>query len=506
MEPSVDVVKAAKGSLGLLVQGALNSFLALILFMVLARFISKTEMGVYAALLSTYEVFEILGIFGLMDTGARFVSNLFAREGMKKASAAARRIILLGAFSSLAVALGYFALSPYLSSFLLKSYEYTGLFRVASLIVLTYSFSFVVDGLMQGIREFNMLASIRILSQLVRIFSTILLLFFGYGVLAVLVGWIASSILKTGLLLLPINRQVDLTPSSSSLSFPWRMILDFALPILGYRLLLLSSYYVDMYALMMFFLPPVFGTYNVAVTASMALQNIVIAPLIAVLLPSMSRAYGKGGVESVESAFEKSTKYISMVYVPAAVGLAALSPSWIWLMAGSAYKDAALLLSIIALSSVPLGLSTPITVCLQSIGRASSVFRVTVVAFLCGGIASFLLAPIAGTIGAALGRSVLFIVTLAYGISMTKKFVKVRYDKKALSKVILASILMAALVSALQFCFYHLLMLPVYVITGAFAYFFALKALNGIDKQDLLIVERTIPKPIWRYVELFLRL
>ena len=48
MSLKADAVRAARGTLGFVVQNSANSLLGLLLFAVFARFVTKSEMGVYA--------------------------------------------------------------------------------------------------------------------------------------------------------------------------------------------------------------------------------------------------------------------------------------------------------------------------------------------------------------------------------------------------------------------------------------------------------------------------
>jgi len=55
--PDSVAVKTARGSVELIAQGMANIFLGPIFFIVLARMITKEEMGVYAVLTMSYSLF-----------------------------------------------------------------------------------------------------------------------------------------------------------------------------------------------------------------------------------------------------------------------------------------------------------------------------------------------------------------------------------------------------------------------------------------------------------------
>jgi O-antigen/teichoic acid export membrane protein len=492
LEPSADVLKTARGSVSLMVQSALNSALGLIFFVLLARLITKTEMGVYAALISTYGVFVVVGTFGLTGAAARFIPKLTAEGSPGKASSAAMTIVKIGVLSSLAASVVYLVLAPYFSLVFAKSIVYADLFRLASIVVVTQALSSFVDGLMQGVQEFTILAAIRIVGQAARIVVTILLLLVGSGLTAVLIGWSVSSIFISLLPVPFLKRHIGLRGDP----FAYRPIVDFSIPVLGSTLIVFISSYADVFVTMIYSLPANVGAYNVAVTASMVLANVIIASVTATLLPAMSRAYGRGGLESVERSFRKASRYVALVYVPAGVGFAALAQPLIWLMAGRSYQESIIPLAIISIFSIALGLSTPVTVGLQSLGRTAVVFKITVIALFAEIIAGLIAVPLFGIVGASLARSVFFVSTLIYGVLAARTFMRVAFDREAVWKSGLAGIVMAIAVSALQILRASLLLLPLYVATGALAYLLTLKALRGLSGADILVIERTLPESL----------
>jgi O-antigen/teichoic acid export membrane protein len=59
------------------VQSGLNTALALVLFMTLARVIPRPEMGIYAGLTITYGLFQTVGAMGLNVAAAHFIPRLY---------------------------------------------------------------------------------------------------------------------------------------------------------------------------------------------------------------------------------------------------------------------------------------------------------------------------------------------------------------------------------------------------------------------------------------------
>ncbi len=492
LEPSADVLKTTRGSVSLMAQSALNSALGLVFFILLARLITKPEMGIYTALISTYGVLSVVGVFGLSGAAARFIPELIAEGSSEKASSAAITIIKISVISSIIASAAYFGLAPYFSSIFAKSVIYTDLFRLASIVILTQALSTVVDGLMQGVQEFGVLAVIRVVGQIARIFVTVLLLLIGYGLVAVLIGWAASGISISVLPIPFLRRRLGLKRDP----YPERVILDFSIPLLGANLLLFISSYADVFVTMISSVPAKVGAYNVSITASSMLLNVVIASMTATLLPALSRAYGKGGQRAVEESLRRASRYVALIYIPVGLGFAALSQPIIWLMAGRSYQEAVFPLAMISISSIASGLVVPITLGLQALGKTATVLRITVVALIVEILVGLVTVPVIGILGASIARSVLFVSTLIYGVFAARTFMRISFDREAVWKSGLAGGVMAIAVAELQAFHTSVVLLPVYVAAGVFTYLLALKVLRGLSGADILVIEGTLPESL----------
>ena len=492
LKPSVDAVKAVSGSAQLAGQCLVSAILALIFFIFLARLITKAEMGIYAALMLSYGFFYMVGTLGLNVAAAHFVPKFLAQGRQESASGTAKTIIFVGLLSSIILCLAYFLLAPFLSFALTKTNAYTDLFRTGSMAVLAFAFSMVMDGLMQGMREFGKLALIRLLAQVARIIVSLILLLMGYGLVSVIIGWVVFGACVSFMSFPFLLKSISLHERF----YPFRPIWSYSSPILGSNLLTFASGQVDIFLLMLYALPAEVGGYNVAMMSASLLLTLILMSVYSTLLPTMSRAYGKGGIDSVERAFKRASRYVALTYFPICMGLASLSAPTVWLMAGKVYWESIIPLAILALSSPVYGMGMVIIIAITSIGMTRRVFEINAISILGGVISLVLLIPVLGMTGAAIGRSLLFVLMLGYGVYSAKKSMKVLFDSQALWKASLSSALMALLLVALQAYHVSVLLLPFYVLVGISTYALSLKALNAVDSYDLMILKRVLPKKL----------
>ena len=492
MEPDSGAVKTARGSVELVAQGIANIFLGLIFFIFLARMISKDEMGVYAALTMSYSLFQIIGSLGLNVAAARFVPKFLAEGNRHDASAVARSLIEISVASGIVLTFIFYMSAPLLSFGLTKSLEHLEIFRVCSLVVLSVVPMIVLDGLLQGVQEFGRLAIVRVLGQILKIAVSFPLLLVGYGLYAVVAGWIVLGVGASLLSLFLLRRRLSFRIQG----YASRPVLKFSLPMLGASLVTFASGWVDMFLAMLYASLSEVGAYNVTIMASTLLTGGVLQSINSTLLPAMSRSYGSEGLKAVEDALQKSSRYMALVYAPAAIGLASVATPAIWLMAGEVYQEAVLPLAIVAVGSLAFGFFTPLSAALATVGETVRVFRITLTAVVIDVLASMLLIPGFSIIGAALGRALLFTSSFVYGLFEAKHVLKTRFDVEAAWKAILASIIMTFPVFAIQVWKASVLLIPVYLAVGAGVYVLVIKALRLVNSTDVLIAEKTLPRSL----------
>ena len=491
----VDASKTARGTLGFVVQNSANSLLGLLLFAIFARFVTKGEMGVYAGFSFTSTLFQSLAVLGLNFAGPRFVAKLLAEGDRLGASAVARKIMLVSLGAGGALALTHCLLAPQFSLLLSQTYNFTEFFVAASGMVLVIVPMLVVEGLMQGVQEYGRLATLKMVAQFLRVLVSVWLLLGGWGLFGMIAGWIilGVTVLLGSTILLSLH--LDLAGGS----YPLDPIFKYSIPMLAAGLVSFLSNSVDIFIVMTYGSPADLGTYNVAVTASGALVTILVVSATATLLPTTSACFGAGGFGAVERVFYKSTRYLALLYTPAALGLASLAWPVVWFMGGPAYRDSTLPLAIISLSFLAYSLSTPLTVSLQAVGETKRVLKIVLGGVAAGSLTAAALFPVLGILGAALGRVCLFTATLLVGLYETKKVFKPKFDLDALWKSVLASSVMAASVYLVASRGASTTTIPLGVLLGGVLYILMLRLLRAVRPEDIRVLSEVLLAKLGRF-------
>ena len=239
------------------------------------------------------------------------------------------------------------------------------------------------------------------------------------------------------------------------------------------------------------------GMYHWAIRA-VSVPTLIVSSAVTALFPKLSELYAQRGRESLEKAFQTSSRYAVLVGFPLAIGLAALSEPVMVTLAGPAYREAALPLTIICFSVIPqtLGLAvSPTLLTLEETKIASlvSVSSITAnVAFcyvnlVCLGM---------GMLGAAYARLLSSMVSLTLGVLTLKRRIHVSFDLDALWKASTSSAAMAAfllLLRRVEALISPAYLLPAYVVAGGGVYFFTLVGLRAIQRRDIEFMRDYLP-------------
>ncbi len=497
-EPEV-LVKAAKGSSILVIQSIANAILGTILFMFMARILTQTEMGIFGAITVFYNIIILIGVLGMDDAASRFLPYFHSDGYQSNTRHVAKIITLLSFLSAVIISLFFFALSCPLSEIILGTPEYTFLFQITAPLVLVSILAFTSKGLLQGLHRFKFLAFSRLISQIIRVISSLALLFMGMGVASIVIGWSFMFIIMI-ILSIPIvykalfqgsnehvHKQDDLISTKS--------ILWFALPMMGYRFAEFAANSLDQLIVLNILGVPALGMYTVAHNAASLISITIALPIMITLIPGMSDIHGKSGEKSVSNAFNQSTHYIGLFFIPASIGLASLSPLVIKILAGTGYDAAVFPLAILSISSLVYGFSILCISALAALGETRKILIAVFASSIIDILAATILTPFFGIIGASLGRAIAYLAMLGFLYYLGSKKMSMKFDKTMIMGSLLSSTLMAFIVYFVaQYTEFRIFLLPLYLILGLIVYLLFLSGLRILSKNDIKFTFKLIPK------------
>ena len=494
-------IKTAKGTTAIGVQTTVNALLGLLLFMMFARFVTKTEMGVYGGLMLIFGILGMLGILGMDLAVSRYIPYLHGKNKENLISTVLKKTLLVTLTSSLILCLFTVYFSNQLSFLLFSTKVYSWLVVITAVATLTSTIGLYFIGALQGFQKYGNLAVFRILSQIFRFGVTVWLLILGFGVAAIFLGWISFYILFTVLAFVVIFKTIkNINPQNINTSMEQetvdlKSLLGFSFPMLIYSITLYLSNSIDQYVVLGFLGTKPMGVYTVVITAASSILTIIGIPLISTLIPSMSETYGKGGTEKVSTAIQLSTRYISMFFIPACVLLAVLSPIVLYILAGKAYIEASLPLFIVSLGLCTYGFSITLISAITALGKTVKVALAVLLAAIVELVFAVLLVPLLAVVGAALSRTFMYTSMLILLFFLGHKLIKISIDKQTLWKSTIASTVMAIVLYPVALSTnYSLILTPVYSIIAGTVYLTILLNLKTLKMEDLEFTAKILPK------------
>ena len=494
-------MRVARGASYLVIQGLIINLTSVIFFAFAARRLSTiADLGRFTTL-NTLGIFLIaLGTLGLPTAGVRFVAKYIADRRESQANGVYRTLLVSGTVLSTTVMAATLIAGTFLSTSLLGSTGYLFLIQLVAIDAALQLITVFPIGALQGKHRFRESATILTTSNTVQFAFALFFLEIGLGLTGILYGWIIGDGLGAVLALAIGSRHFTLASSAE----PIRQLVHYSLPVYGSNLAAFASSYLDRFLVLFFLGSTSLGIYTPAVVAASVL-SIVSVPIASALLPQLQELHTKHGDKGFADAARGASRYLFIVMLPLAVGLAATSLPTIVLFTGLRYSDGTVPLIIVSFAIGLTSASTVVNACLLVLGRT----RVLLVAGLLAVIAEIAtspLIPVFGLDAAAISRTVLLLVSLATSWLLLRRSVQNVIDLRAMGKVLACTIVEAAAVVAVETVWYHVYLLPLYIAVGGLAYLVTLRYVRVLRSDDIGLLQKLVPARLGFAVRLLQRL
>jgi len=487
-------LQVAKGSMYVLTQGILGSIFSTLFLMVVTRLLSVNDIGVISALTMVVALFGTFGNIAIPNAITKYIAEF---DGMKRpdmTKAVFNKAIEMGLLLGLASAVTSLIILQSLLITVLHSSMSQFIVYMLSFNVFTSVFSSFLSGVLGGKQKFKELMMIALVGSTVSIGITVFLLYKGFGVLGVIVGWIINSTLSIILIVFILfstfrNGNASTVPSLNA------NLVKFSIPLYFTAIISYLLGYADKYLIALKLNPASLGIYSIAVSAA-AVVSLIPSSVGTALFPKLSELYGGAGDSALKEASIKASRYIYFLYVPATVGLAAVAYPTITLFFGDNYGPGALTITIISVAMALSCLGTVTGSILLSIGATRVILEGNIAAVLADVAICLTLIPTVGVVGAALGRASIWLVSFLYTAYRLKRIKGLYFDWEALAKVWIGSMVMVTVVRLVEFLYMSKYLLFVYVLIGAVVYLFMLRILHAVKKQDVELIRAMLPSSL----------
>jgi len=484
-------VHVARGVSFLFMQNLVTAIVGAAGFSIIARLITKTEMGVYVTLTLIFALVQIAASFALPSAAIKFIAELRGQNDQKSAAGVAFQILRFTLMASIVFGSIIFLFANQICYLLTKTTEYVETFKILALDVAFAGVLPSFNGIMIGLQKMRELAVLNIFAYVVSKVLSIAFLLVNLGLWGVMLGWLVGDC--CGFLL--FSGYILRSFGMPSFGFSLKHMFSFSWP------LYLSSWVGYGYnwfdrALLVAYVPLAdLGVYNVAATAFAVMASIPGA-ISTALFPQYSELQGRNGTRSLEKAVLTASRYVCYIVVPLAVGLAATARPAISLFAGRAYEAGAILLAILSLFCAVTCIGAALSDIFSITERTKVSALLTLASVSIGLFLGLVLIPSTGVVGAAFLRGVAMVWSLALVLVVLSRMrlFKMSLDLEAFCKSWVASSVMAAVVLGFQFLFYTKYLLPLYVLAGGFIYLVMLRLLKAVRAHDVHLVKVLVGK------------
>jgi len=484
--PSIVV---ARGASYLFIQGLVSNVAGVVYFAFAARILSVAEIGVVSALGMVAALFVTFGTLALPSAATKYISEYLGKERWDLAKGVYKKILLFGFSVSGLLSFLCVVASTFMSVFVFGSQAYQPLINVLALDVFALLLSSFFTGTLFGLQKFREVSFVGIVLSCLRYSISLYLLVQGYGLMGLVIGWVIGDFVGLGLSFFFASTSFKTRAAQQ----PFTELVKYSLPLYGSGILTYFTAYIDRFIVLFFAGFTTLGIYSVAVMAA-SVVGLVSRSMSNSLFPQLSELYGRHGRDALKVASIRASRYVFLIFMPLAVGLAATSYPTITLFAGVRYESGWLPLAMISIAMALTCAGVVVSNLLLSLGLTRTFFEANILGVAVGTICCALLVTPFGSAGAALGRVALMVISFAYAAYTLRKVFGLYFDSDAFKRSLVASAVMAIAVGLMQFVWLDRRMLPLYVFVGGFVYISMLRFLKAVDNQDIKLLHQFLPK------------
>ena len=451
----------------------------------------KSLVGSVALLIAILSLFPVIFSFGLQYGWQHFTSYEIGTGNSDGVGGIVRRALSIGALLSTAAVATLLSTAHVISFLFFHSYAYTTLVYMLALDIPSAIMISFLNSILLGLQNFRKSGIIGMTYVLSVYGISIAALHITRSIYAIPIGWGVGYFIGVLLFYTDIIKR---TKSMSVAKFEMRPLFSYSLPLYITGILSYGAVYIDRLTVAYLKDLSSIGVYNLALLIASGV-SILSSPLGGIIFSKFSEFHGRNDSEMIKEGVRISSNAAAILYVPAALGISAISVPLIRLMAGSGYAQGALPLSIILIVNAVFIIGGPIGNAMQGTRRTHVFIISTSLALLSNFILSFTLIPVMSLAGAAIAYSSTGVVSFIIIYAFARNAGLVKLDMRFLSRLWLSAGVMAlAVYLAASMTAYALILLPLYVLVGVAVYIAMIHFTSALREDDRSLIVSLIPK------------
>jgi len=444
------MAEAAKGTLYIALQNALQYLVLFLFYVIAARILSPADIGKSSILMFFMTVFTVFTQFSLPVASAKFISEGIAKGQLAVAGAVAEkafRLVLL--FSVPSMLLASF-LSPWLSIALFGTDAETVSLIVVAVTCVVLNVANLYSGDLRGLGKFREMALAGLSYVAFSRVLSLTLAWFGYGVQGVVVGWFLGAVIFLFLSRFFLGYEL---PHSGGGDFVVKALLAYCYPILAYTVVTMIQGWVDV--MMLYALTSdlaLEGVYYLAVSGSTIVSVFWVA-IATTILPLISAKYGRG--RDVEGDIAVSMRFLNLTVLPFSLSLSAVSQTAVVFAYGPGYLSGVLPFAVLTSASIIQAYVSLFATVLQAVGETRTLMNAGLISSIFNAIVVLVLGRYLGVMGAVVARVVMFSVALGLCFWEVKKRLGFTMDVDSFKRALLFSTVVAVPIAFVDSALMH---------------------------------------------------
>ena len=411
---------------------------------IIASLLGEDNYGLYAIALTAPNLIVLFRDWGVNFAIVRYT----AQSKAKDRNAAIRSIFMSGLLFELAMGVVLsvvgFLLSGFLASSIVNRPTIAPLIQIASFIVLASALISTATAAFTGVERMHFNSIMLVSQSVIKTTLIVGLVLLGLGTFGAITGFTLATFMAglIGILLMftiykrlpnPDGKKLEIGSNIRTM-FRYGLPLSIAAIIAGFMgqfyNIILYGYVSD---------NAVIGNYAIA-------QNFVVLitffalPINTMLFPAFSKLDHKREEETLQSVFQISVKYASLLVVPIAAMIMVLAPSAISTLFASRYAEAPLFLSLLAITYLYTALGNlSLGNLINGQGQTRFNLKVTVITALLGFPLGFFLISNLGVLGLILTTITISVPGIVISLAFVKRRYNVTLDWGSSAKILLSS-------------------------------------------------------------------
>ena len=464
-------------------------------YFIIAHLLSTTLVGSISLIYALISIFSVFFVVGFSAGIEHFVSFHLSRGNYGNVRSLIRKTGLFACLSAVLAYMVIFAISPYIAEVLFHSLYFITFIRISGIAIAGAILMNIFSSMLLGLKQYRKYSSGYLFVNISSYIIPIALLFIFRSAIYVIIGVSVADFINAGVyisLLFHSYRMLGETGKIEKIE-PFATLVLYSFPIFFSSIMTTSGTYIDRIIVSYFINLSYLGIYNYAlVIASVA--AVLTMPISNLLIPKLSEYFSLDDRTGFRNTVRMLLNISSLIYIPGAMGIAAISRITLYIFAGPSYVIAYVpLIIIMFVTSLFIG-----TVILASAVKSVQKSRVFVfssgAALLSNIVLSIILIPHYNIIGAGIAYSSMTTVNFIIIYTYARKLGISNYDMHTVLKIWAASVILFIIIFGVQFLVpYNIYSEVLLIILGIGIYLFEIKYMKLIGTEERKFIISVVP-------------